>query len=118
MNQLAHKLKNRALRKRRVRAKVTGTTERPRLSVFISNQHITAQIIDDTQHKTLAYVTTVGDKAAQGTLTEKAALIGAEIAKKAKAIKVTKIVYDRNGRPYHGRVKALAEAARNGGLEF
>ena len=118
MNELAHKLKNRSLRKNRIRATVIGTSERPRLSVFISNQHITAQIIDDSKHVTRVYVTSVGDKAAKGTLTEKAARIGAEIAKKAKAAKITKVVFDRNGRPYHGRIKALAEAARDGGLEF
>jgi large subunit ribosomal protein L18 len=85
--------------------------------VFVSNRHVSAQLIDDTTHKTLAYSTTVGQKAA-GTMTEKATLIGADIAKKAKAIKITKVVFDRNGRLYHGRVKALATAARENGLEF
>ncbi len=118
MKQLAHKLHNRQQRQRRVRATVSGTGERPRLSVFISNMHVTAQIIDDTKHTTLAYATTVGEKNATGTLTERAVKVGAEIAKKAKAAKVTKVVFDRNGRPYHGRIKALAEAARSGGLEF
>ncbi|HEX3568353.1 MAG TPA: 50S ribosomal protein L18 [Candidatus Saccharimonadales bacterium] len=118
MNKLAHKLQNRLLRKGRVRAVVSGTAERPRLSVHISNQHITAQLIDDATQKTLAYVSTVGKKAAAGTMTERAAWVGAEVAKKAKAAKVSKVVFDRNGRLYHGRVQALADAARNAGLEF
>jgi len=118
MDALAKKLHNRALRKQRVRSVVSGTAERPRLSVNISNLHITAQVIDDTAHKTLAYVTTVGAKAATGTMTERAAWVGTEIAKKAKAKKVKKIVFDRGGKQYHGRIKALAEAARQEGLEF
>lgn len=118
MNRIAHKLQNRALRKGRVRAVVSGTSERPRLTVFISNLHVSAQIIDDTKHLTIASATTIGNKAAKGTMTEKAALVGAEIAKKAKAQKVTTVSFDRNGRKYHGRVKALADAARENGLEF
>jgi large subunit ribosomal protein L18 len=118
MNSLAKKLHNRELRKQRVRAVVNGTAERPRLSVFISNLHVTAQLIDDVNRTTVAFATTVGTKAATGTMTERAVWIGQEIAKKAKAIKVTKVVFDRNGRAYHGRVKALADAAREQGLEF
>ena len=118
MNRLQKKSQNAQQRKNRVRATVIGTTERPRMSVTISNLHVSAQIIDDSEHKTLVSATTVGDKKATGTMTEKAALIGAEIAKKAKAKKVTKIVFDRNGCKYHGRIKALAEAARQNGLEF
>jgi large subunit ribosomal protein L18 len=118
MNRLAHKAKNFSLRKNRVRATVTGTTERPRLRVSVSNRHITAQIIDDSKHSTLVYVTTVGQKAATGTMSEKATWVGAEIAKKATAAKVKKVVFDRGGHLYHGRVAALADAARNGGLEF
>lgn len=118
MNKLAHKLQNLSLRKNRVRSVVSGTAERPRLSVYVSNRHITAQLIDDDKGKTLAYVSTVGQKAATGTLTERAAWVGAEVAKKAKSVKVHKVVFDRNGRLYHGRVKALADAARNAGLEF
>lgn len=117
MNKLAHKLQNAARRKFRVRAAVTGTTDRPRLSVHISNQHIVAQVIDDTTGKTLAYATTVGSKA-KGTMTEKAATVGTEVATKAKAAKVNKVVFDRGAHLYHGRVKALADAARAGGLEF
>lgn len=118
MNNLAHKLRNQALRKNRVRATVTGTAERPRLSVHISNHHVVAQVIDDVAGKTIVYASTVGNKAAAGTMTEKSKLIGAEIAKKAKAAKVKAVVFDRGGRLYHGRVQALAEAARNAGLEF
>jgi large subunit ribosomal protein L18 len=118
MNSLAHKLHNIAQRKHRVRATVTGTTERPRLSVFISNKHITAQIIDDTQHKTIAAATTVSSKAAKGTMSERAAWVGEEVAKKAKAAKVKTVVFDRGSHIYHGRVAALADAARKAGLEF
>jgi large subunit ribosomal protein L18 len=112
------KLKNRLQRKSRIRSVVTGTAERPRLSVFISSRHISAQLIDDAAHKTLAAVTTVGSKAATGTMTEKAAWVGTEIAGKAKSAKVNKVVFDRGGRKYHGRVAALADAAREKGLEF
>jgi large subunit ribosomal protein L18 len=118
MNKLAHKLLNRALRKNRVRATVSGTTERPRLSVRISNRHITAQVIDDTTHKTVAFVSTVGTKSAKGSMTERAEWVGTEIAKKAKAGKVTAVVFDRGAHIYHGRIKALADAARKAGLEF
>ncbi|GAC1392215.1 MAG: 50S ribosomal protein L18 [Candidatus Saccharimonadales bacterium] len=118
MNKVTNKLQNLARRKHRVRAVVSGTTLRPRLSVFVSNRHITAQVIDDTSHKTLAYATTVGQKASKETMTEKAISIGTEIAKKTKSAKITYVVFDRNGRLYHGRIKALADAARAGGLEF
>jgi len=118
MERLKHKLKNRQLRKNRVRSVVSGTTERPRLSVFISNTHISAQIIDDTTHATLAAVSTVGNKKLTGTMTEKSVWVGTEVAKKAVAKKITKVAFDRSGRKYHGRVKALADAARQNGLEF
>lgn len=118
MNRLQKKVQNLARRKNRVRAKVIGTTERPRMTVSISNMHVTAQIIDDSKQSTLVYVSTVGSKAVTGNMTERAAVIGTEIAKKAKAAKINKVVLDRNGRIYHGRIKALADAAREGGLEF
>jgi large subunit ribosomal protein L18 len=118
MSSLALKLKNRVQRKARIRSRVSGTGECPRLSVFISSRHISVQLIDDTAHKTLAAVTTVGTKEAKGTMTEKAAWVGAEIAARAKAVKVSKVVFDRGGRQYHGRVEALAQAAREKGLEF
>lgn len=117
MSNLAKKLLNRSLRKNRVRAKVHGTAERPRLTVTISNKHISAQIIDDTKQQTLAAATTVSSKAT-GTMTEQAAVLGAEIAKKAKKAKITTVVFDRNGRQYAGRLHALADAARKEGLEF
>lgn len=118
MTRLADKLRNRRLRKNRIRAVVSGTAERPRLSVHVSNKHVSAQLIDDTAGKTIAHVTTVGQKAATGTMTERAATIGAEIAKQAKAKKIKQVVFDRGGKLYHGRVKALADAARKEGLEF
>lgn len=118
MNRLIDTLRNRKLRKQRVRAVVSGTTERPRLTVHISNRHVSAQLIDDTKHLTIASVTTVGKSVAKGSLTERAAWVGSEIANKAKQSKISRIVFDRNGRLYHGRVKALAEAAREQGLEF
>ncbi len=117
MNNLAKKLLNKNLRKARVRAKVSGTAARPRLSVTISNMHVSAQLIDDVSGKTLVAATTVGKKAT-GTMSEKAASVGADIAKKAKKAKITAVVFDRNGRAYAGRLKALADAARNEGLEF
>lgn len=116
-NSLAKKLLNKSLRKARVRSTVHGTAERPRLSVTISNMHVSAQLIDDDKAHTLASATTVGQKAT-GTMTEKCAALGTEIAKKAKKAKVTKVVFDRNGRQYAGRLSALADAARKEGLEF
>lgn len=117
MANFAKKLLNKKLRKNRVRAKVSGTAERPRLSVTISNLHVSAQVIDDVTQTTLVTATTVGTKQA-GTITEKAAFIGAEIAKKAKKAKINAVVFDRNGRQYAGRLGALADAARKEGLEF
>lgn len=117
MSNLAKKLLGKSLRKNRVRSKVSGTTERPRLTVTISNKHISAQLIDDTKGHTLAASTTVGTKAT-GTMTEQAATVGADIAKKAKKAGVKAIVFDRNGRQYAGRLHALADAARKEGLEF
>lgn len=117
MAHLTKKLLNRALRATRVRAKITGTTERPRLTVTISNKHISAQIIDDVLKKTIVAATTVGSKHT-GTMTEQAALIGTEIAQKAKKSKITVVVFDRNGRQYAQRLSALADAARKEGLEF
>lgn len=117
MSNLVKKLLNKNLRKSRVRAKVNGTAERPRLTVTISNKHVSAQLVDDVAGKTLAASTTVGSKQT-GTLTEQAAFIGSDIAKKAKKIKITKAVFDRNGRQYAGRLSALADAARKEGLEI
>jgi large subunit ribosomal protein L18 len=118
MAKLTLKQANSRQRANRVRTTVQGTTERPRLTVHVSNLHVSAQIINDETHKTLASVSTVGQKAATGSLSEKAAWVGTEIATKAKAAKVKKVVFDRGSKLYHGRVKALADAARNAGLEF
>lgn len=117
MNSLAKKLLNKSLRKNRVRSKVTGSAERPRLSVTISNKHVSAQLIDDVSGRTLAASTTVGTKQT-GTTTEQAAFVGSDIAKKAKKAKINAVVFDRNGRQYAGRLTALADAARKEGLEF
>lgn len=94
-------------RHKRVRAKIHGTAETPRLCVFRSNKHIYAQVIDDDKGKTLA--------SAKG---EDAKKVGTEVAEKAVGLKITKIVFDRAGYKYHGRVKALADAAREKGLKF
>lgn len=117
MSNLTKKLQNRALRKGRVRSRVHGTAERPRLSVSISNMHISAQIINDDEGRTLVAATTVGSKAT-GTMKERAAVVGADIAKKAKKAKIKTVVFDRNGRQYGARLSALADAARKEGLEF
>lgn len=108
---------NNVFRAKRTRAKIHGTAARPRLSVHISNMHIIAQIIDDDNSKTLAYATTVGSKLT-GTMTEKAAAIGKEIADKAKKAKIKTVVFDRGAKLYAGRMTALADAARKEGLEF
>lgn len=111
------KLLNKNLRKARVRAKVSGTAERPRLTVTISNTHVSAQLVDDVNGTTLVSATTVGKKTTV-SLSEKAAGVGTDIAKKAVKVKVKAVVFDRNGRAYAGRLKALADAARKEGLEF
>ncbi|MEX2216621.1 MAG: 50S ribosomal protein L18 [Phycisphaeraceae bacterium] len=112
-------LKNirRARRKIRVRKAVHGTTERPRLSVFRSVKHIYAQIIDDTTGKTLASASSVAASATGGNKSV-ATAIGKDIAEKAKAAGIALVCFDRNGFRYHGRVKALADGAREGGLKF
>lgn len=108
-----------AQRKRRVRAKIVGTGARPRLSVFRSNAHIYGQLVDDAKQVTLVSVSDlVTKKAGKMTKTEVAGMIGEELAKKAIAKKIKKVTFDRNGFIYHGRVKALADGARKGGLEF
>lgn len=117
MSDITKKLTNRVSRMNRTRAGIHGTQERPRLSVTISNSHISAQIINDDTHTTLVSASTLGKKSA-GTMTDRATVIGEEIAKLAKAKKINKVVYDRGNKKYHGRVKALAEAARKNGLEF
>lgn len=108
---------NKVFRAKRTRAKIHGTAERPRLSVHISNQHITAQIIDDDSSKTIAYASTISSKT-KGSKTELAAAIGKEIADKAKKAKIKTVVFDRGAKLYAGRMSALADAARKEGLEF
>ncbi len=112
MNKSDHRLS----RKKRIRARLTGTTERPRLSVYRSLKQITAQVIDDTAHRTIAGAST---KHVKGTSNVAGAKdLGALIAKKAKEQGITTVVFDRNGYKYHGCIKAVAEAAREGGLQF
>lgn len=118
MSKVMKKLANQLLRKARARAKVYGTEARPRLSVYVSNMHVHAQIVNDDKSITLVSSTSATAKDLKGSLTEKATWVGTDIAKKAKKAKVTAVVFDRGGRKYHGRLKALAEAARAGGLEF
>jgi large subunit ribosomal protein L18 len=119
MNRLAHTKMNAVRRKIRVRQTVSGTTQRPRLAVFVSNRHIVAQVINDETMKTLASATSVGVKELdKKTMTDKAAWVGEQIAASAKKAKVSRVVFDRSGKLYHGKVKALAESARKNGLEF
>lgn len=111
------KNKQAILRKNRVRAKVAGTAEVPRLSVNASLSFIRAQIIDDINRKTLAAVSDLKTKEKM-TKTARAEKVGTEIAEAAKKAGIKKVVFDRGSKLYHGRVKALAEAARKAGLEF
>ena len=99
----------------RVRNAVNGTAARPRLVVFRSLKHIYAQIVDDTTQKTLM---SVGSEGMDGTKSERALAVGKAVAEKAKAAGIAKVVFDRAGYQYHGRVKAVADGAREGGLEF
>lgn len=116
MEKTQYKNAKRVVRHNRLRAKVSGTSERPRLAIFRSNRFIYAQLIDDTIGKTLA--SSDSRKMSGKTLTEKSVEVGNDIAKKAKALKVEKIVFDRGGFRYQGTIAALADAARNGGLVF
>ena len=113
------KVERRIRIKRRIRKVIFGTAERPRLSVYRSNTQISAQLIDDNAGKTLVSASSLCKEIAEkkGNKTEQAQLLGAMLAEKAKA-GITAVVFDRNGYLYHGRVKALADAARNGGLNF
>lgn len=102
-------------RKQRVRAKIRNKSARPRLSVFVSNKHIYAQVIDDKQGKTLA---AARDSDARGKTVEVARKVGETVAREAVKAGVKEVVFDRGGYKYHGRVKALAQGAREGGLSF
>jgi large subunit ribosomal protein L18 len=109
-------------RKERIRKKLSGTTERPRLTVYKSLKHFTAQVVDDSTGKTLAYASTLS-KELKGKLDDgdkKAAAkkVGLLVAEKCKAAKIESVVFDRNGFPYHGRIAAVADGAREGGLKF
>jgi large subunit ribosomal protein L18 len=119
---MAMQIVGRERRKLRIRKKMSGTAEKPRLSVFRSAKHIYAQVIDDATGKTLAYASTLS-KDLRGTLGEDvksdaAKKVGALIAKICKSKKIETVVFDRNGYLYHGRVAALAQAAREAGLKF
>jgi len=114
------KLERRYRIKNRIRKVVSGTPERPRMNVFRSNKQISVQLIDDVQGVTLLSVTSRIKEITEGTgtKTEKAGMVGKLVAEKALAAGITDVVFDRNGYLYHGRVKQLADAAREGGLKF
>ena len=113
-----HVLTQRQKRQNRVRAKVEGTPDRPRLNVFRSLNHIYAQIIDDTKGHTLVAASTLDKGVTNAEKIEEARAVGKLVAERARAAGITKVVFDRGGYIYHGRIKALAEGAREGGLEF
>lgn len=123
MNRIASKRARYERRNKRVRGKISGSTERPRLTVFRSSEHIYAQIIDDVTERTLASASTT-DKEVRAQMndgmskTEQSKVVGSILGKRAKAANVSKVAFDRNGFLYHGRVKALADAARESGLDF
>lgn len=113
------KLNRRAKIKRRIRKKISGTSMVPRLSVFRSNKQIYAQVIDDTTGKTLASASSFKNKATEkSNKVEQASIVGKELATKALKAGIETVVFDRNGYLYHGRVKSLADSARESGLKF
>ena len=117
------KLRFRARIKQRIRKKTYGTPERPRLTVFRANNNITAQIVDDVHNKTLVTITSAGKaydefKKSHSGKTELSKQVGLDTAEKAKSMNISTVVFDRGGYQYHGRVKALADGARKGGLKF
>lgn len=112
------KPQQRLRRRKRVRSKISGTADRPRLSVFRSNRGVFAQLIDDRSGKTVAAVNWIEDDLRKLSPMEQATRVGTLLAERAKAAGVTTCVFDRGGYRYHGRVKALADGAREGGLEF
>ncbi len=118
---MAKKLTGKQKRKFRIRKKASGTAGRPRMSVFRSAKHIYAQVIDDVTGKTLASASTMAKDLAgqlEGTKSDAAQKVGALIAERCKSQNITQVVFDRNGYMYHGRIKALADAARGAGLDF
>ncbi|EHN59149.1 50S ribosomal protein L18 [Oenococcus kitaharae] len=112
------KNKTRQRRHARVRGKISGTAQRPRLSVFRSNSNIYAQVIDDVAGVTLASASTLDKENQGGTKSEQAAKVGESVAKAATKKNITEVVFDRSGYLYHGRVEALADGAREAGLKF
>ena len=112
------KNKLRLKRHRRIRGKISGTAERPRLSIFRSNKNIYAQLIDDVAGVTLASASTLDENVSDATKVEQAAAVGKAIAEAAKAKNISTVVFDRSGYLYYGRVQALADAARENGLDF
>ena len=123
MSNAAHERRQRRFRRhRRVRKKITGTSERPRLVVFRSLSHMEGQVVDDVQGSTVVGLSTLADdvktSSAEMTKTDQARLAGKLLAERAREKGITKVVFDRGGYVYHGRVKAFAEGAREGGLEF
>jgi large subunit ribosomal protein L18 len=118
---MSDKDEGRARRKRRIRKKISGSGDRPRVSVFRSSKHIYAQAIDDSTSSTLATVSTLSEgvkEGLEGNKTDDAKAVGAALAKVLKDKGIEQIIFDRNGYLYHGRVKALAEGAREAGLKF
>ena len=120
MAQAASRSAAREKRHTRIRLHLEGTTSRPRLAVFRSNTHIYAQVIDDSAGRTLASASTLDPalKGADGTKSERAKRVGALVADRARAAGIEKVVFDRAGFRYHGRIAALADGAREAGLEF
>ena len=117
MSRVSQRLK----RKSRIRRTLSGTTDRPRLTVYKSLKHIYAQVVDDSSGRTLAFASSLSKEFRDSDAGDKksdAKRVGQLVAEKAKAAKVTRVVFDRNGFPYHGRIAAVAEAAREAGLEF
>lgn len=112
------KNKVRKNRHKRIRRTLSGTAERPRLNIFRSNKNIYAQVIDDVEGVTLASASTLDSEVTDSSKSEQAALVGELVAKRAKEANIEEVVFDRGGYKYHGRVKALADAARENGLKF
>ncbi len=111
-------MSDRKQRHKKIRSKLSGTTKRPRLAVFRSSQHIYAQLIDDEKGSTLVAFSDLKLKKGKDTKSILAKKVGSEVAKKAKEKKITEVVFDRGGHKFHGRVKLLAEGAKEGGLKF
>ncbi len=113
-----HKAAQREKRKTRIRKKIFGTAERPRLSVFRSAKHVYAQVIDDSKGVTLAYVHSFKKGSEERANKAVCSDLGKKLAEACKTKNITKVVFDKNGYAYHGRIQALAEGAREGGLDF